>query len=64
MATALPANGWLGRRETQSIAFLSPPGSEKLYSGVQKMTPSAARIASARTFTGAGNPVEFWTSAL
>jgi hypothetical protein len=41
------------------MAFLSPPGREKLYSGVQKITPSAARIASARVFTAAGKPVVF-----
>src|SRR6202048_421980 len=58
-ATGLPANGWLGSRETQSIAFLRPPGMPKLYSGVQKITPSAPRMASASVFTGAGKPVEF-----
>src|SRR5215510_1648862 len=63
-ATALPAKGWFGSRDTQSSAFLRPPGIVKLYSGVQKTTPSAARMASASTFTGAGNPVEFWMSAL
>src|SRR5258708_22811491 len=63
-ATGLPANGWFCRRETQSMAFFSPPGMVKLYSGVQKITPSAARIASASAFTGAGKPVEFWMSAL
>ena len=36
----------------------------KLYSGVQKITPSAARMASASVLTGAGKPVEFWISAL
>src|SRR5204863_8579667 len=51
IAIGLPAKGWFGRRETQSMAFLSPPGSEKLYSGVQKMSPSAAGIAIARDFT-------------
>src|SRR5215469_3520945 len=63
-ATGLPAKGWFGSRETQSIAFLSPPGMPKLYSGVQKITPSAARMASASVLTGAGKPVEFWISAL
>jgi hypothetical protein len=60
----LPAKGWLGSRETQSMAFFSPPGMEKLYSGVQKITPSAARMASASALTGAGKPVEFCMSAL
>jgi hypothetical protein len=60
IAIGLPAKGWFDRRETQSMAFLRPPGREKLYSGVQKMTPSAARIASARTLTGAGKPDAFW----
>jgi hypothetical protein len=63
-ATGLPAKGWLGSRETQSMAFFSPPGMEKLYSGVQKITPSAARMASASKLTGAGKPVEFCISAL
>ena len=61
MATA---NGWFCIRDTQSIAFFRPPGREKLYSGVQKITPSAARIASASAVASAGNPVEFWISAL
>ena len=63
-ATGLPAKGWFCNRETQSIAFFRPPGMPKLYSGVQKITPSAARIASASVLTAAGNPVEFWMSAL
>src|SRR5215831_15210495 len=63
-ATGLPANGWFASRDTQSIAFLRPPGMLKLYSGVQKITPSAARMASASVLTGAGKPVEFWISAL
>src|SRR5712691_4877540 len=63
-ATALPANGWFCRRDTQSMAFFRPPGMVKLYSGVQKITPSAARMASASAFTGAGKPVELWMSAL
>src|ERR671936_1024397 len=63
-ATGLPAKGWFCSRDTQSIAFLSAPGILKLYSGVQKITPSAARIASASVLTGAGKPVEFWMSAL
>ena len=54
IAIGFPAKGWFGRRDTQSMAFLSPPGREKLYSGVQKITPSAARIASAKALTGAG----------
>jgi hypothetical protein len=60
----LPAKGWFCSRDTQSSAFLRPPGMVKLYSGVQNTTPSAARMASANAFTGAGNPVEFWISAL
>src|SRR5262249_39309078 len=56
-ATGLPAKGWFGSRDTQSIAFLSAPRTLKLYSGEQKMTPSAARIASASVLTGAGKPV-------
>src|SRR5712672_2772389 len=56
-AIGLPAKGWLGSRETQSMAFLRPPGIEKLYSGVTMITPSAARMASASAVTGPGNPV-------
>ena len=63
-ATGLPAKGWLGSRDTQSMAFFNPPGMEKLYSGVQKITPSAARMASASTLTDAGKPVEVCMSAL
>jgi hypothetical protein len=63
-ATGLPAKGWLGTRDTQSIAFLRPPGIEKLYSGELKITPSAARTASASLCTGGGNPLVSWTSAL
>jgi hypothetical protein len=36
----------------------------KLYSGVTKITPSAARTAAASVLTAAGKPVEFWMSAL
>jgi hypothetical protein len=37
----------LGKREIQSMAFLSTPGMEWLYSGVTMMIPSALRIVSA-----------------
>ena len=63
-AIGLPANGWFGSRETQSMAFLSPPGIEKLYSGVTMITPSAARMASASALTAAGKPLASCTSAL
>ena len=46
------------------MAFLSGPGIPKLYSAVTKITPSAALMASASVLTAAGNPVEFWMSAL
>jgi hypothetical protein len=46
------------------MAFFSPPGIEKLYSGEMMITPSAARMASANALTSAGNPVVFWISAL
>ena len=45
IATGLFSNGWSFMRETQSIAFLSTPGIDQLYSGVTNSTPSAARIA-------------------
>ena len=56
-ATGLSLNGWSLTRETQSMAFFSAPGTEKLYSGETMMTPSAARIASASAMTGAGKTV-------
>src|SRR5262249_44559507 len=45
-ATGLPAKGWFASRDTQSMAFLRPPGTLKLYSGVQKITPSRAGVGS------------------
>ena len=56
------ANGWSFMRETQSIAFFSTPGIDQLYSGEQISTPSAARIAAARSLTGPGKPLLSWTS--
>src|SRR5437868_6401384 len=41
-------------RLAQSIAFLSPPGIERLYSGVTNNTASAAAIASLNAFAGGG----------
>ena len=43
-------------RETQSIAFLSAPGMDELYSGVAKRIPSASATAwrSSATDSGAG----------
>ena len=58
-ATGLFVNGTSFRRDTQSIAFFSPPGMLQLYSGETMITPSAARMASAQTVTSAGKPVLF-----
>jgi hypothetical protein len=51
----------IGRREIQSMAFFRTPGTEWLYSGVTKMTPSALAIASAVRVTIGGKPFS-WTS--
>src|ERR1700690_2015565 len=64
IATGFSLNGWSFKRETQSMAFLSTPGIDQLYSGVTNSTPSAARIASASSLTGAGKPGGSWTSSL
>ncbi len=55
-ATGLSLKGISFMRDTQSIAFLSPPGIVQLYSGETMTTPSAARIASAQAITSAGSP--------
>ena len=48
-ATGLPRSALSGNgREAQSSAFLSTPGIEPLYSGVEIRTPSASAIASRR----------------
>ena len=44
-------------REAQSSAFLSPPGTEALYSGVAMRIASASSIASRKSETGAGGGV-------
>ena len=44
-------------RDTQSIRFLSVPGSEKLYSGDASSSPSAGRDAPAELLRAGGNPV-------
>src|SRR5689334_20902011 len=41
-------------RLAQSIAFFSPPGIDRLYSGVTKSTASAAAIAALKAFAGGG----------
>ena len=63
-ATGLSLNGWSFMRDTQSIAFFSPPGIDQLYSGDTMITPSALRMASAQASASAGKPVEFWMSKL
>ena len=60
-ATGLFRSGLVATgRETQSIAFFNEPGMDELYSGVEKRTASASRIAlrKAATANGAG-----WTSS-
>ena len=56
MATGFSANGWSSPRLSQSSAFFSPPGTEKLYSGVAISTPSAWRMRSRSAATAAGKP--------
>ena len=55
-AIGLLTKGWSFTRDTQSIAFFSPPGMVQLYSGETMMTPSAARIASASAVAAGGKP--------
>src|SRR4029450_6015842 len=64
IATGLPSNGCSFMRDTQSIAFFSPPGIDQLYSGDTNRIPSAARIAVARSSAGPGKPEASWISAL
>jgi hypothetical protein len=54
-ATGLLRSGLLaGGRDTQSMAFLSTPGIDELYSGVAKSTASASAIAWRSAVTAAG----------
>jgi hypothetical protein len=55
-STGFPLNGCPLIRDIQSMAFLSPPGREWLYSGEAITTPSAAAILSARRRAGSGTP--------
>src|SRR5262245_3454271 len=64
IATGLSSNGCSFMRDTQSIAFFSPPGIDQLYSGDTNRTPSAARTAVARSSAGPGKPEASWMSAL
>jgi hypothetical protein len=48
--------GLVRRREAQSMAFLSAPLSEKLYSGLAISTPSACAISARSRFAGSGMP--------
>jgi hypothetical protein len=43
-------------RESQSMAFLSTPGTDQLYSGVAIRSASAAATSSRSCWTGAGPP--------
>ena len=51
-------------RETQSMAFFKTPGIDQLYSGDTNSTPSASRIALARSLTGPGKPALSWMSVV
>ncbi len=62
--TGLSLNGCSFMRDTQSMAFLSPPGIDQLYSGDTMMIASAARMASAQALTSAGKPADCWRSKL
>jgi hypothetical protein len=56
-ATGLPVSGEAsGGRDAQSIAFLSTPGTPRLYSGVAIRTASASRIACLKRTTASGSP--------
>ena len=57
MPTRLCRKGCCLIRETQSMAFLRPPGMEKLYSGVAMMTPSATRIRPMKSRADGGMPL-------
>jgi hypothetical protein len=57
-ATGLPASTSSGPgRESQSMAFLSTPGTDQLYSGVAIRSASAAVTSSRSWRTGSGPPV-------
>jgi hypothetical protein len=43
-------------RDAQSMAFLSPPGTELLYSGVEMRKPSASTMSFFRRLAPAGRP--------
>src|SRR3974377_631064 len=64
IATGFSLNGWAFMRETQSIAFFRAPGIVQLYSGDTMITPSAARIAAARSSAAGGKPDASWISEL
>src|SRR4051794_19552083 len=64
IATGFSLNGCSFIRDTQSIAFFSAPGMVQLYSGETMTTPSAARIAAARSSAAGGKPDASWTSEL
>ena len=53
---ALVGIGWLGGRLAQSMAFLSTPETDALYSGEAISRASAARICSRKVATEAGMP--------
>src|SRR4051812_22670814 len=56
MATGFSWNTWFGGREPQSMAFLSAPESEKLYSGLANRSPSAAATSPRKRFADSGSP--------
>jgi coenzyme PQQ precursor peptide PqqA len=53
-AAGLPSSGCAGGRDSQSMAFLSTPGKERLYSGVAKISASAALTRSRSVATAGG----------
>jgi hypothetical protein len=56
-ATGLPASTSSGQGlESQSMAFLSTPGTDQLYSGVAIRSASAAATSSRSRRTGSGPP--------
>src|SRR4029078_2810731 len=57
-------NGWGWKRETQSTAFLSTPGSEAVYSCEEITKASVASIRRRSDSAPAGKPVSLCASAL
>lgn len=55
-AQDLPLAGGSGERDNHSSAFFNTPGIEKLYSGIAKISASAAAILLRKLYTAPGIP--------